>query len=209
MKRLNVIIPIAIVMALITGIVFAAEEAEKADKGKPEQAQLGRMRGRAAMGMGQSPMMGRFRGMGDMTGGGRGESGVPTDRATAILRLANQLKLSETQRRDLNELITSHRKAMIAQRAERDIAKVDLQKLMRKQEPDVEEVREQLMNIAKMEVEMKCARIEVGIEAKNILTAEQQAALKKMLSNPPPAQRFRGGRGAGRTAPNREEPREQ
>jgi Spy/CpxP family protein refolding chaperone len=200
MKKLNAIVSIVIVMALMAGSVLAAEEAAKPDKDKPAQAQLRRMRSRGAMGMGHGLMMRRARGMGGI------RRGAPTDRAIAILRLANQLKLSEAQRRELSELISSHKKAMIKQRAERDIAKVDLQKLMKQQEPDVDEVRAQLMDIAEMEVEMKCARIRVGIAARNVLTEEQQTALKKILRNRPPAQRVRARRGAGKPTPKSRQP---
>ena len=116
MKKLNVIISIMIVMSLIAGSVLAAEEAEKPNR--PGRAQFRAMRGPGGMGAGR----GRMAGPGHMMGRGRTAGrGRAAGQITAILRLAEELELSEGQKSALNEIATTHKKAMIGQRAERDL----------------------------------------------------------------------------------------
>ena len=203
MKKLNVIISITIVMALIAGSVLAAEDTEKSNR--PERAQFRGMRGPGGMGAGhRRGMMGPGGGRpGPMAGRGRMAGQI-----TAILRLAKKLKLSEDQISELSGIATAHKKTMIKQKAERDLAKVDLQNLMRKEEQDISTVREQLMRIASLEVDMKIAGIKVRQEARNILTAEQKAALKKLREDraaaKPRSRRGAPGRGQNRRGPNPE-----
>ena len=213
MKKLNVTISIMIVMALMAGSVFAAENVEKADN--DEKPRFHRMRGPSGMQQGRmmrrgtgEAMMGRGMGSG-MMGRGKGGRGRNMGRMAAILRLADELKLSEAQRSELNEIAADHRKNIIRQKAEIDLARVDVQELMRQDEPDIAELRSELMDIATLEVDMKCQQIQVRINAKNVLTEEQQEALKKILRSEQ-AQGVRGRNRAGRQGarPQRGRPRQ-
>ena len=208
MKKLNVTISIMIVMALMAGSVFAAENVERA--GDDEKPQFRRMRGPS--GMQQGRMMRRGAGeamMGRGMGGGRIGRGRNMGRMAAILRLADELELSEAQRSELSQIATDHKKDIIRQKAEIDLARVDQQKLMRQDEPDMDAVRSQLMKIATLEVDMKCQQIQVRINAKNVLKEEQQKALKKILRSKQ-AQGVRGRNRAGRQGarPQRGRPRQ-
>ena len=184
-----------IVMALMAGSVFAAEDVDRADN--DEKPQFHRMRGQA--GMHQGRMMGRGRGGRGMGGGKMGHGGGGRGIA-AILRLADELGLSEAQRDELSEIATAHRKDAIRQKAEIELARVDLQKLMKQDEPDMDAVRDQLMKVATLEVDMKLQRLQFRIDSKNVLTEEQQEGLKKMLKDKP-AQGMRGRRRAGKPGP--------
>jgi len=192
MKRLNVIISIAIVMTLIAGSVFAMETTKDVDRA--EGAQFLGMRGRGMMGMGQERMMGRAGGMQRGRGGRsrRGGRGTMMGGSPAMLRLADKLDLSETQRTELSGIHDVHRKDMIRQKAECDLARVDLGKLMREEEPNMDAVREQLMTVAALGVDMKCSQIKVKADSMNVLTEKQREALKKIQET------MRAGRAGGR-----------
>ena len=169
MKRLNAILSITVVILLITGSVAVAQEAEK--PGKDAGPRLLGMRGR-----GPGRMMGRgaqMRGMGRGQRGGR--PGMP-----GLLQLADKLELSESQREELSEIFTSHRKNNIRRKAEIELARVDLQKLTRQEEPNLDEVEVQLKKIADLQVEAKLSQIKVRVDSRNVLTEEQKTALKKL-----------------------------
>ena len=198
MKKLNLTISIMIVMALMAGSVFAAEDVDRADNDK--KPQFHRMRGQA--GMQQGRMMGRGRGGagGRGMGGGRMGHGGGGRGIAAILRLADELELSKAQRDELSELATAHKKNAIKQRAEIELARVDLPKLMKQDDPDMDAMRDQLMKIATLRVDMKCQQIQFRIDSRNVLTEEQQEGLKKILKEKP-AQGMRGRRRAGKPGP--------
>lgn len=178
MKRLNVILSIIIVMALVAGGLVVAQETDVT--GKDADPQFRGMRGR-----GRGQMMGRggqMHGMGyggQMRGMGRGRRGGP-GRMSGLLRLADEVDLSEAQRDELSEIFTSHRKDTIKRKAEIELAKVDLQKLARQEEPDMDAVEAQLRKIADLQVEMKLSQIKVRVDPRDVLTEEQKTALKKI-----------------------------
>lgn len=207
MKTLNTIISIMLITSFIAISAFAAEEVTTAKK---QGEQVGKMQGR---GIGQGcmmggRMMGHGMGPGHMMrrgGMGRGRGRMGRGRMggiTAILRFADKLELSEAQKNELNEIATVSKKDAIAQKAECDIAKVDLQNLTKAENPNLGAVKEKLDEIALLESNIKFSRIKLMVDAKNVLTEEQKTALKKIIEDQRAtnAKQIGAGRGAGRGA---------
>ncbi|MFC1712449.1 Spy/CpxP family protein refolding chaperone [Candidatus Poribacteria bacterium] len=193
MKKLNAILSIAIVMLLIAGSLVVAQEAEKPAKGRgagPGFCEMcrnrmmgqgpGHMMGSGGRGMRRGPggrQGGTMRGMRRGPGGGRGRA---TGRMGNLLHLADKLDLSEGQRNELSEILTSHRKDTIRQKAEIELAKVDLQKLTRQEDPNLDAVETQIREIANLEAGIKFSQIKIKVDTRNVLTEEQKTALKKI-----------------------------
>lgn len=175
MKKLNTILSITIVIVLIAGSTVVAQGPEEAGRGVGSQ--FSGRRGDGMMGGGPGHMMGRGGRMGGIMGRGtkgrRGGMGM-------IFHLADELDLSESQREELSEIFTSHRKEVIRQKAEIELEKVDLHKLMRQEEPNLDEVESQIRNIANMQATIKFSQFEVRVNVRNVLTEEQKTALKKI-----------------------------
>ena len=173
MKKLNVILSIMLAVALIAVSVSVAQEEAKEPARRGQGQQMRRMRGMMGAGHGRMMMHGRGPGRGRAMGMGRG--------ASAMLRMADELELSEAQRSEIDELITARRKDNIKQKAELDIARVDLEKLIKQEDPDLDAIESQLRDIAMMQASMQFAQIKIRIDAKNVLSDEQQEAFKKLL----------------------------
>ena len=224
MKKLNAILSITVVMSLIAGSLVVAQEADKPARGRGAGPQFCEMCGRGGMGQGPGHMMGRggsmrgmgrgrrggqrgmMRGMGRGPGSGRGRA---MGRMGALLHLADKLDLNEGQRNELSEILTSHRKETISQKAEIELAKVDLQQLIKQEEPDLNAVEGQIRKIADLEAGIKFSQIKVRVDTRNVLTEEQKTALKKMRQDqqakrkaeakkPPEGHRMRRGPGPRR-----------
>jgi Spy/CpxP family protein refolding chaperone len=185
--------PVGILLALglvgilaLVGVVFAQEMMEKtgeeADATYPAMGRgMGRMRsGPGMMGMGQTSMMGRGRMMGHRSGRPMRGRGRMMGRMGIMAHLADELDLSEEQKGEINDILTAHRKDMIRKNSEREIAEVELQELMRQENPDLGLIEEQIRKIADLGAGMKYSQIKVHLDVKNVLTEEQRKALKEI-----------------------------
>jgi Spy/CpxP family protein refolding chaperone len=101
------------------------------------------------------------------------------------LRLA-QLDLTDAQRTKLRDLHESQARKAIQRRADMQLARMDLQKLMRADKPDVGAVNAQIDKIARMQAEGMKAAFETRIQARAVLTPEQ---LKKLQAPMDPMMR--------------------
>lgn len=204
MKKLNAILSTMIIIVFIAGSVVVAQGPEEADRGAGPQFRGrhgdGMMGGRPGHMMGRG---GRMDGMGRGPKGGRGPRGGRGG-MSMILHLADELDLSQGQREELDEIFTSHRKEIIRQKAEIELVKVDLHKLMRQEEPNLDEVESQIRNIANMQATIKFSQFAVRVNVRNVLTEEQKTALKKIrqdrqakrkadAKNPPRRRQMRRG----------------
>ena len=171
MKRLNAILSIALAMALVVGSLVIAQETEKPAKSQDTGQMMGQ--GRGMMGQGRG-MMGQGHGM-MARGRMAGRPATPS-----LLQLADKLDLSESQREELERIYTSHKKENIKIKAEIDLAKVDLQKLTKAEDPNMDEIEVLLRKIANLQVETKLAQIKLRVDSRNVLTEEQKTALKKL-----------------------------
>jgi Spy/CpxP family protein refolding chaperone len=143
--------------------------AQNMDKGPAEGGFPGM--GRGPM-MGNGPMMGRGP-MGPRAMGARGPMFMPPD-------LAEKIGLSEEQKTKLDDIITNHRKDMIRKNADISLAEIDLNKLMSQDNPDMNLVKENILKIATMKADTEFTKFKAMIDAKNVLTKEQQEKFKQL-----------------------------
>ena len=94
------------------------------------------------------------------------------------LKLA-QLDLSDTQRSRLRDLHEAHARKAIQRRADMQLARMDLGKLMRADKADAGAVNAQIDRIARLQADGLKAAFEVRMQARAVLTPEQ---IKKLHS---------------------------
>jgi Spy/CpxP family protein refolding chaperone len=193
MKRTKWIL-LAMVLAgllAVAGIVIAQEMKEKEEVDQPPAMGrgMGRMTGRPGMmmRMGRGPMMRR--------------GGMP-GRMDMLGRLADRLDLSEEQRDEIKDVLTAHQKDMIQQKADRELAEVELRELVQSDDPDLDAIEEQIKEIANLEAQTRYSQIKAMVDARSVLTDEQKEALKKLQKDRPARMMRRGaGRGGARRGP--------
>jgi Spy/CpxP family protein refolding chaperone len=180
MKRRNGILLglVAVSLLALVSVVFAQEMMEKADTADVEPPWTGR-------GTGMGRMTGG-RGRGMMRGAGhramRGPGGS-MDRMGMLMHLADEIGVSEAQKEEISDLLTTHHKDMITKRAEKEIAEVDLRKLLQDENPDLDMVEDQIRKIANLEAQMRFSQIKTHVDVKNVLTEEQLEKLKEIAKD--------------------------
>ena len=104
-----------------------------------------------------------------------------------------ELNLSENQRERIAEVRESHQRERIQSQADLKLARLELRKLMRAEDPDQDAIDDQIDRMSSIRAEMMKSRVGQRLEVREILTPEQLNQL-------------RDGRGAGKDeAPPREE----
>jgi Spy/CpxP family protein refolding chaperone len=193
MKRAKWILLTMVLAGLlaVAGIVIAQEMKEKEETAQPP-----------AMGRGMGRMMER---PGMMMRMGRGlmmQPGRMSGRMDMLGRLADRLDLSEEQRDEIKDVLTAHQKYMIQQKADRELAEVELRELTMKDDPDLDAIEEQIKQIASLEAGMRYSQIKAMVDAKSVLTDEQREELKKLTKDRPARMMRRGtGRRGERRGP--------
>ena len=129
----------------------------------------------------QGGMMGGM--MQGMMGRGMMQSGMMSmdiPNAQKLLALADDLKLKDEQIKSLKTLALNSQKESISQGADLSIAKLELNSLLGQEEIDLEPVQQKVKQVAQLEADLKIAHIKASIEAKEVLTKEQQVLLKEI-----------------------------
>jgi Spy/CpxP family protein refolding chaperone len=193
MKRTKWILLTMVLAGLlaVAGIVVAQEMKEKEEVDQPSAMGrgMGRMTGRPGMmmRMGRGPMMRR--------------GGMP-GRMNILGRLADKLDLSEEQRDEIKDILAAHQKDMIQQKADRELAEVELRELTMEDDPDLDAIEEQVKEIASLEARMRYSQIKAMVDARSVLTDEQKEELKKLQKDRPTRMMRRGaGRRGARRGP--------
>ncbi|MBC8231614.1 hypothetical protein H8E77_18850 [bacterium] len=128
-------------------------------------------------------MQGMMGGQGGMMGRGMMQSGMMSmdmPNAQKLLALADELKLKDEQIKSLKTLSLNSQKKSISQGADLSIAKLELNSLLGQEEIDLEPVQQKVKQVAQLEADLKIAHIKASIEAKEVLTKEQQVLLKEI-----------------------------
>lgn len=134
---------------------------------------MGMERGRRG-GMGRHAGMGRGMGRGMRQGGGMG----------AFARL----DLTDAQREKLADLHEKRMRSDVQARADLQLARMDLRKLMRAESPSTTAINAQIDKLTRLRADMQKAHVGTFLEARAMLTPEQQ----KQLRQAGPAGRGRG-----------------
>jgi Spy/CpxP family protein refolding chaperone len=124
------------------------------------------------------PGMGGPEGPGMHGGPGMGPGGPRMRGAMMHARWA-QLGLSDAQNERLRAIHEAHARKAIQMRADLQIAKLDMAKLMRADRPDAGAINAQIDRMARMRADAAKARVGVMLEARTVLTAEQLQKLKE------------------------------
>jgi len=193
MKKLNLVL-IAVTFIMLVGIVFSFSVALAEDQQMAIQ-KMDKDKDYGGMGM-MCPMMkakmGDGKGM-DMTKMDMGKgmmcqcqmmdkmNGNMQMKGPDMMVYIEKLQLTQEQRDKIDSAKIAHHKDMIKKNADRDIAQIELNELMRKDEPSLTAVGDQLKKIANMEADLKFAQIKVMVDIKTLLTKEQKDNLKMMM----------------------------
>ena len=102
--------------------------------------------------------------------------------------LADELKLSGTQREKLRGIGDELARSAIRNRADLELARLDLNRMVREDTPDRARIESQIDTIAKLRAEMMKAAVRARLDARSLLTPEQRKQLME----------HRATRGAGR-----------
>ena len=95
-------------------------------------------------------------------------------------RMAEELKLTDDQKKDFAKLRNSMEKNMITTRSKIQIAQVDLRQMYAEAQPDRSKIEDKAREIGKLETDLRLARTGFWFDVNNILTAEQKASWKKV-----------------------------
>lgn len=148
---------------------------------------------RRGPGAGRGPGMGlhggRGRGMGAGMGRGPGR-GMGLHRGMGFgPGMFARLDLTDAQREKLADLHERQQRKAIQARADMQIARLDLHKLMQADAPSATAIHAQIDKVTKLQSDMRKSHVSTFLEARGLLTPEQQKQLKAMHGP--------GGRGFG------------
>ena len=125
--------------------------------------------GRAGMGAG-------------MQGGRMGRSMMHGQRGMALRLKLAQLDLTDAQRARLRDLHEAHARRAIQRRADMQLARLDLRKLMSADRPSQTAVNAQIDRLARMHAEGLKSAFELRLQAKAVLTPEQVKQLHSPMA---------------------------
>ena len=142
------------------------------------------------------PMCG---GRGMRGGRGRGmEAGRGGDMGPGMFaHMARALDLSEAQRQKLADIHERQMRHDIQARADLEIARLDLRKAVRAEKPEAGAIDAQIDRVAKLRTDMAKAHVASLLEARALLTPDQQKKMDDLRMRPPGAGMPGTGRGFG------------
>ena len=129
----------------------------------------------------EAPMPGDGPGMGGMHGGRGGMRDGMAMRAHWGM-MASQLDLSDAQREKIRGIMETQMRRGIQERADLQIASLDLGKLMRADAPNRGAIDAQVDKMARMRATLSKERIGAMLDARAVLTPEQRDKLKQLRS---------------------------
>ena len=95
-------------------------------------------------------------------------------------RIAEELKLTEDQKKEFAKLRAGLEKSTITTRSKIQLARVDLRQMYAEEKPDRSKIEDKAREIGKLETDLKLARTGFWFDVSNILTAEQKTTWKKV-----------------------------
>ena len=114
-------------------------------------------------------------------------------RAQGMREMARELNLTATQKDRLEDVRDQHRRKAIAMRADLEVARLDMRKLMRADQPDRRAIEAQIDRTSAMRAELQKARMAALLDARAILTPQQREKLKELRGS----RSLMGGMGRG------------
>ena len=108
------------------------------------------------------------------------------ERLLALLesdRIRNYLGLADPQVERLRQIVVETEKVDVKTRAEIEIRSIDLREALRSDKPDHDEIMKQVQEISDLRRERMKRHVEAILEAKTVLSPEQQRKLFSLLEN--------------------------
>jgi Spy/CpxP family protein refolding chaperone len=134
-----------------------------------------------------------------MAFGQQGMRNAPGPRGGAMgTQFMQQLKLTDQQRKEVGDLRSEMAKQAIAQQAKVKTARLELADLFRADSPDQSAIDAKVGEIAKLQTQMRQARIDHWFAVNKLLNADQQKIWKRMLGRMWMQHRMNGMRGFNR-----------
>ena len=98
-------------------------------------------------------------------------------------RIRNYLGLADPQVERLRQIVVETEKVDVKTRAEIEIRSIDLREALRSDKPDHDEIMKQVQEISDLRRERMKRHVEAILEAKTVLSPEQQRKLFSLLEN--------------------------
>ncbi len=117
----------------------------------------------------------------------RMEGGMPRG------QMLERLKLSDDQRSQIEKLRTEFQKQQIGQRAKVQTARLELQQLMRAENPDKAAIEKKINEASQFGAQLQVARVNHMLSVRKLLTPEQQKMIREGIRERM-QQRFMGSR---------------
>ncbi len=95
----------------------------------------------------------------------------------------SEVNLTEDQVTRLRQIVTNTEKANIETRAKMAVAGIDLRQLLQADKPDQDAVMNKVQQITELRGQMMKTNVQALLEAKTILTPEQQAKIRQFIQN--------------------------
>ena len=92
-----------------------------------------------------------------------------------------QLDLSDAQREKLRELHETQSRKMVQRRADMQLARMDLHKLLRAEKPDPSAINAQIDRMSRLHAETMKAQVATHLQARAVLTPEQFKQLRSPI----------------------------
>jgi Spy/CpxP family protein refolding chaperone len=109
-----------------------------------------------------------------------------------------QLELTDEQVAELEDLRSSHEKAVLEIKHKIENAQLELNELMREDEPSESKIKAKIREIGSLRVDLQLAQVDTYFAARKILTAEQIEKIKSLRGiNRGPGRRTPGYRTPG------------
>jgi len=133
-------------------------------------------------------------------GGERGGERMATRLMAALEsdRVKAYLNLTDQQVDRLRQLLVDTEKAGVRTRADIEVRHIELRELLRADKPDHDAVIKKVQELSELRGQMMKQRIEALLDAKSVLTPEQQKKIREFMSRRESFGAERGRFGAGR-----------
>ena len=135
---------------------------------------------------------GMWRGRGGAGSGGFGFGGPGAGLLRGDGPLAERLKLSSAQREKLRGIGEQLERSAIQARADAQLARLDLARMIREDSPNRSRIESQIDTIARLRADMMKAAVRARLDAREVLTVDQRKQLDELRDSRGPR------RGAGR-----------
>jgi len=99
-------------------------------------------------------------------------------------RMAERLHLTDEQRTRIRDLHERQMRRGIQARADLQLARMDLHKLMRAPRPELTAINSQIDRMARMRADLAKSRVATMMESRAVLTPEQQKQMREMRMHP-------------------------